>query len=142
MNYPKTKLDKRVRIELLRARATIEREEMGYLVCQLSTELKPANIWSLLKGQLMTGVGANFGAGSKTQDWLSFLLSFGKRYPLVVSGASVLAGSIVRKKKWRLGAMALTAWRLFGVYQGLHQSKQDKYVHADKPQSSRVMGPF
>lgn len=142
MSRLNAKLDKRIRIELLRARATLEREEMGHLVCQLSSELRPGNVLGLIKGQLLAGVGGSFAAGSKSQHWLQFLFSFSKRYPLIASGASALASGLVRKKKWRFGVMALTAWRLFGAYQKLQQDKQDNYVHAEKPQSNRVMGPF
>ena len=142
MTKHKTKLDRQVRIELLRARAELERKEMCYLTYDIANRVQPTQLMALLKGQLMQGVSSGFGSGSKTGQWVSFALSLSKRYPLVFSGVSALAGTVVRKKGWRLGAVALTAWRLFSVYQDMQQKKKDSYIQPEKPESRRVIGPF
>lgn len=137
MSQKNQELNRRVRIELLRARAAYERELVCHQGRTLMHELKPQNMFGLVS-QAVSG----FGSKSKTGHWLGFALSLGKRYPLMVSSVSALAGTLLGKKKWRLGAMALTAWRLYGAYQGVQQKKQESYVHADRPDSRRVMGPF
>lgn len=141
MTTPNTKLDRRVRIELLRARAAVERQEMCYITRQIGASIQPENIFALLRGQISQGIGTKLGA-SKTGKWLDFVLSLSQRYPLLLSGASALAGTVVGKKKWRIGAVALTTWRLYGAYQTMQQRKKDRYVQATKPHSGRVMGPF
>lgn len=142
MSSQKNQIDRKVRIELLRARAALERKELCYLSQQIGSSLQPSSILTGLKGQLFHGLSSGLGPSSKTGHWLDFIWSLGKRYPLLVSGASALAGTVVGKKKWRLGAIALTAWRLFGAYQSIQQNKRDSYVRADDPKSRRIMGPF
>ena len=142
MSKTNPKLERRVRIELLRARASIERQEMCLITRQIGQSFQPDQMFDLFKGQLSKTVSARFGSHTKVGSWMDFLLSFGKRYPLLVSGASALAGGVVNKKGWRLGALALTSWRLFSAYQNIQQRKKDRYLQASNPDSSRVIGPF
>lgn len=142
MSKPNSHLERQVRIELLRARAAVERQEMCLLTRQIGQSLQPEHIFDLFKGQLSKSFSSNFGSHTKTGHWLDFLLSFGKRYPLLVSGASALAGSVMSKKKWRLGALALTSWRLFNAYQSMQKRKRDRYIQPINPKSSRIIGPF
>lgn len=142
MSKSNSSLERRVRIELLRARAAVERQEMCAITHQIGQSLQPDHIFGLLKGQFGKSVSASFGSHSKTGHWLDFILSFGKRYPLLVSGASAVAGGVVGKKKWRLGALALTSWRLFTAYQNMQQRKKDRYIRPHNPNSNRIFGPF
>lgn len=142
MSTANKKLERQVRIELLRTRAELERKELCYITRELSSQLKPMNLIDLLKGQVVQGVSSSFGAGSKTGQWVNFALTLGRRYPLVFSGVSMLAGTIVRRKGWRLGAMALTTWRLLNVYQEHQQKKKDSYIQPEHPDSRRIIGPF
>ena len=141
MTTPNAKLDRRVRIELLRARAALERQEMAYLTRQIGSSMQPENIMALFKGRFSNVLGMGL-SGTKTGHWLDFALSFHQRYPLLLSGVSALASSVLGKKKWRLGAAAFTAWRLFSSYQATQQRKKDRYVQAKQPASGRVIGPF
>lgn len=142
MSKPNSNLERRVRIELLRTRAAVERQELCVLTRQISQSLQPEHIFDLFKGQVSKSISSSFGSHTKTGHWLDFLLSFGKRYPLLVSGASALAGSVVSKKKWRLGALALTSWRLYSAYQNIQKRKRDRYIQPMNPKSSRIIGPF
>lgn len=138
MSQKNNELDRRVRIELLRARAAYEREQICYQTRQLSQTLTPKSLFGLLS----QGIGTKFAAKRSGGHWLDFALSFSQRYPLMLSSVSAVAGTLLGRKKWRLGALALTAWRLYGAYQGVQQRKKDSYVQAQQPKSGRVMGPF
>lgn len=141
MSRVNSKVERQVRIELLRARAAVERQELCFISRQIGASVQPENIFALLKGQITRGFGSHFGS-SKTSGWIDFVLSFGQRYPLLLSGASAVAGTVLGKKKWRFGAIALTSWRLYSAYQSMQQRKKDRYVQANKPQSGRVIGPY
>lgn len=142
MSKSNSSLERQVRIELLRARAAVERQEMCLITRHIGQSLQPEHIVGLLKGQFGKTVSASFGSHTKTGHWLDFILTFGRRYPLMVSGASALAGSVLGKKKWRIGALALTGWRLFTAYQNIQQRKKDKYIRPHNPNSNRIFGPF
>lgn len=141
MSKLNSRVERQVRIELLRARAAVERRELCYISRQIGASVQPENIFALLKGQFSKNLGVHFGA-SKASGWIDFALSFGQRYPLLLSGASAVAGTVLGKKKWRFGALALTTWRLYSAYQSLQQRKKDRYVQADKPHSGRIIGPY
>lgn len=140
MSKVNSKVERQVRIELLRARAAVERQELCFISRQISASVQPENIFSLLKGQVSQGLSSHFGS-SKTSGWIDFFLSFNQRYPLLLSGASAVAGTVLGRKKWRLGAMALTTWRLYSAYQAMQQRKRDRLVQAKQPLSNRVIGP-
>lgn len=140
MSRVNSKIERQVRIELLRARAAVERQELCFISRQIGASVQPENVFALLKGQASKVLGAQFGS-SKTNGWIDFILSFSQRYPLLLSGASAVASTVVGKKKWRLGVMALTTWRLYSAYQSMQQRKRDRLVHAKQPQSDRIIGP-
>lgn len=135
------KVERQVRIELLRARAAVERQELCFISRQICSSVQPENIFALLKGQVSNTLSAQFGSSTKTGSWIDFVLSFSQRYPLLLSGASAVVGTVLGRKKWRLGAVALTTWRLYSAYQSLQQHKKDRLVQAKRPQSNRVIGP-
>ncbi len=140
MNKPNSLLERKVRLEVLRARAAIERGQMCDIVTDLGKSLEPGSLFGLAKRQMTQGVSASLGSG--VGSWFDLLLSSGRRYPILFSGASAVMGSVLGKRKWRFGALALTAWRLFGAYQQLQTKKQDRYVQPQNRSSSKVIGPF
>lgn len=125
MSRVNQQVERRVRIEMLRARAAVERQELCFYSRQLSHAVQPDNLFSLLKGQLSQGVGSYF-SSQKAGGWLELALSFSQRYPMLLSGASAVAGTVLSKKKWRLGVVALTAWRLYSAYQRLRHTNVRK----------------
>lgn len=137
-----TTLERRVRIELLRAQAQIERYELCQSTNALCNAVRPANLFGLLKGQLGQQVKTSFGPQTRAGGWITLLGSIGQHYPLLSSGFSALLGAVLGKKKWRLGALALSAWRLFGAYQQIQQKKEDAYVQPTNRESKRVIGPL
>lgn len=133
-------LERKVRIEVLRARAAVERGQLCKVASELSQSLEPSALFNVARNQVTQGLSSGLGAGMGS--WLDLAFSSGRRYPLLFSGASALLGSLFGKKKWRLGAMALTAWRLFGAYQHIQAQKQERYVQPRNRSSSNVIGPF
>lgn len=131
-------LDRKVRIEVLRARAAIERGQMCEIVNDLGQSLEPASLLNGLKQHVTKGFSAGTGAGS----WFDLIFSSGRRYPILFSGVSALVGTVLGKRKWRLGALGLTAWRLFGAYQQLQAQRQERYIQPKNRSSSKVIGPF
>ncbi len=140
MSKPNPLLERKVRLEVLRARAAIERGQLCHLVSDLNQSLEPSSLLDFAKRQV--GQRFSLGMGAGVSSWLDFLLSSGRRYPILFSGISALAGTVLGKKKWRVGALALTAWRLFGAYQQLQSDKQDRYVQPQNRGSSKIMGPL
>lgn len=140
MNKPNPALERKVRLEVLRTRAAIERGQMCQMVSGISQSLEPGSLLGLVKRQL----GQHFSSSmsSSTSSWLDLLLSSGQRYPILFSGVSALLGTVLGKKKWRFGALALTGWRLFGAYQKLKAHRQERYVQPENRTSSRVIGPL
>lgn len=140
MTKPNSLLERKIRLEVLRARAAIERGQMCDIVTDIGKSLEPSSLLGLAKRQVTQGFSS--GVGSGVSSWLNLLLSSGRRYPILFSGVSAVLGSVLGKRKWRAGALALTAWRLFGAYQQLQAKKQDRYVQPQNRSSSKVIGPF
>lgn len=94
-----------VKIELLRARAAIERQTLGSSVRHLAQDIKPS---SLLRSLLP----ASFSRKRPT-DWVFQGLSLMRRYPFIVSTASaLLSGVRKRHRLLRLGAGLLLSWQV------------------------------
>lgn len=142
MSKHKVTIERRVRIELLRSRAEIERYELCKATEALCATVQPANLLNLAKGQFSHQVKASFGPQTSVGGWISFVSSLGKNYPLLSSGVSALLGSVIGKKQWRLGALAISAWRLYSALQQIQQKKEDSYVQPSNRESMRVMGPL
>lgn len=140
MSQHNSYLDRKIRIEVLRARAAIERGQMCEIVNELGQSLEPSSLFSGLKQQVIKGFSLEAGAG--VGPWLDFIFSSGRRYPILFSGVSALVGTVLGKRKWRLGALGLTAWRLFGAYQQLQFQRKERYVQPKNRTSSKVIGPF
>ncbi|HEY9281686.1 MAG TPA: hypothetical protein VIP51_16585 [Eoetvoesiella sp.] len=107
--------DRALRIELVRARATLERQRLARSVHDLADSLTPS---ALIKSMLPRSV-----SHKKPSDWLMQGFGLMQRYPLLASGASALltrAGK--RHRWWRLGAGLLLSWQ---VARSMSSSKND-----------------
>jgi len=102
------RLERKVRIEILRMRAAVEREELRQLGCGLLEQARPKYWLSHLFG---AGLGS-----LPALRWGRFLLSWQQRYALLLSSAWLLLNG-VRKKNLRWPTLALLGLRLlrFGV---------------------------
>ncbi len=93
--------ERAIRIELLRARAALERQALSQQIHTLGNELSPGN--------LLRSVAPS---GRSVGGLLTSALTLTRRYPLLLSGASTLLSSL--GGRWvRLGALALTGWKLY-----------------------------
>jgi len=94
-----------VKIELLRARAAIERQTLGNSLRHLGQDLKPA---ALVRGLLPASVSSK-----KPTDWLFQGVRLARRYPFILSTASaLLSGVRKRHPLLRLGAGLLLSWQV------------------------------
>ncbi|WP_397474056.1 hypothetical protein [Pusillimonas sp.] len=94
-----------VKIELLRARAAIERQTLGNSFRRLGQDLKPS---ALLRGLLPASVSRK-----RPTDWMFQGLNLVRRYPFIVSTASaLLSGVRKRHRLLRLGAGLLLSWQV------------------------------
>ncbi|MFT0851609.1 hypothetical protein VRY85_12615 [Achromobacter sp. F4_2707] len=98
--------ERALRIELLRARAALERQSLALGVQHLGRSLTPR------------GLLASFLPGDTSRkspaDYLLQALRLTRRYPLVLSlGSSLLSGVARRKSRWwKLAAAAVVAWQV------------------------------
>lgn len=127
MSRRNKELDAEIRVELLRARAAIERDDLRKQVQEFSGKIQPASIVSSL-------VGA--GRNSVLGGWGNLLFSASTRYPLLLSVLSSMLGG-VGGKKLKTGAVALIGWKLFRLFTS-HSAKKRQSA---SEQSDRVMGP-
>ncbi|GHC44119.1 hypothetical protein GCM10010096_14120 [Alcaligenes pakistanensis] len=93
--------ERAVRIELLRVRASLERQSMSSQIHSLGDDLSPGNLWNSVKP-----------SGLSMGGMVTSALSLSRRYPFLLSGASAVISSF--GGRWmRLGALALGAWKLY-----------------------------
>lgn len=105
MKNLQTSEERIARIELLRARAAIERHGLARSLRQVRASLSPGG---LLKEALPA-----FAAGKRPLDWFLQALGVARRYPFLLSGASaILTGKRSRLRWLKLGAGALLGWQL------------------------------
>jgi len=106
-------VDRAVRIELLRARAAIERESLAQSIASAGRRLEPA---SLIKG-LLPGLAS--GGASR---WALQAISLARRYPIVSSSLSamVMRGG-KRSKLLKIAGGAFVGWQLFKAWKGSRQ---------------------
>lgn len=99
-----TMRDRALRIELLRARAAIERQNLSKGVQYLGDTLTPRG---LLDSFLPRG------ARKSPSDFLLSAMSLTKRYPMVLSLGSTLLTAAARRRLrwWKLAAGAVLAWQ-------------------------------
>src|SRR5690606_22920566 len=94
-----------VKIELLRARAAIERQSLQNSLHHLGQDLQPK---ALLRSLLPASMSRK-----RPTDWLFQGVSLMRRYPFIVSTASaLLSGVRKRHRLLRLGAGLLLSWQV------------------------------
>lgn len=97
--------DRALHIELVRARAAIERQQLKRSVRDVSYALQPA---ALAKGMLPAFTG-----GRSTTRWILQLFSLSRRYPLLTSGATALVSSVGKRHRLiKLSLGLLLAWQV------------------------------
>lgn len=96
--------ERALKIELLRARAALERQSMARGVRDLGQALTPR---AMLRSAFPK-------ASSKSPtDWIFQALTLTRRYPLLASSVSaVLGGMGKRRRWWRIGAGLLLSWQV------------------------------
>ncbi|MGB3289215.1 MAG: hypothetical protein WBA83_08080, partial [Burkholderiaceae bacterium] len=88
--------DRAIRIELLRARAALERQSMARGVRNLGDALTPG---ALLRSAFPKA------AAKSPSDWILQALALTRRYPLLASSASAILGGVGKRRRWlRIGA--------------------------------------
>jgi hypothetical protein len=113
-------IDRAVRIELLRARAALEREELVQNVADLGVSLSPSH---LLKGLLPGGLGGLGGGSAPRMAMQAFTLA--RRYPVVLSTLSaVFLGGNKRSKLVKLATGAVVGWQVFRAWRANHPDSQ------------------
>ncbi|CAM4083270.1 hypothetical protein [Bordetella tumulicola] len=116
-----TAMDRAVRIELLRARAALERESLAQDIAAASRSVRPG---SLLKRWLPSLAKGNV----SRLMWQGFTLA--RRYPFVSSTLSALImGRGKRAGLFKLAGGALLGWQAFKAWRG---SKLEAGAHADR----------
>lgn len=107
-------VDRAVRIELLRARAAIERESLAQGIISAGRRLEPSSIIRGLLPRLASG-GAS--------RWALQAITLARRYPLVSSSLStLLMRGGKRFKLLKVAGGALVGWQLYKLWQS---SKED-----------------
>lgn len=97
--------DRAVRIELLRARAAIERQSMVHGLQNLGSSLTPRGL-----------LASFFPRASRRSpsDLLLQAFSMSRRYPMILSLGSALLSAATRRRLrwWKLAAGAVAAWQM------------------------------
>lgn len=103
-------IDRAVRIELLRARAAIERESLAHSLASASRALEPGNLFK----RWLPGLS---GGNLSHLLWRGFALA--RRYPFISSTVSALVmGRGKRSRLLRLVGGALLGWKAFQAWRG------------------------
>lgn len=100
-----TKHDRAVRIELLRARAAMERQGLALGVTEVRKRMTPRG--------LLESVFPKSKRRSPS-DLAMQAFTFSRRYPMVLSLGSTLFSTVLRRRLrwWKLAAGALVAWQV------------------------------
>ncbi len=102
-NKPSAAKLREVRIELLRARAALERQTLGNSIRHISHDIKPS---SLLRSLLPSS-----GKRKRPSDWLVQGMNLVRRYPFILPTASALLSGVKKRNRLlRLGAGLLLSW--------------------------------
>lgn len=110
-------VDRAVRIELLRARAAIERESLVQSVVSAGRRLEPA---SLIRGLL-----PRLAAGGASR-WALQAITLARRYPIVSSSLSAMVMRGGKRSKFlKIAGGALVGWQLFKAWRGMRQDRRE-----------------
>lgn len=107
------------RIELLQARAAVERQTLNQGMRHLGQDIQPL---ALLRSFLPASV-----ARKRPSDWLFQGLGLARRYPYLVSAASALfSGVRKRNRLLRVGVGLLISWQLARGLGGRDNAQSDQ----------------
>ena len=96
--------ERALQVELMRARAALERQSLTRNLHGLSQSLRPASIMGALFPRLTS---------KKPSDWIFQALALTRQYPLLASSASALFSGIGKRRRlWRIGAGLLLSWQV------------------------------
>ncbi|SHI15327.1 hypothetical protein [Pollutimonas bauzanensis] len=96
--------ERALQVELMRARAALERQSLARDLNGLSQSMRPAALMHALFPRL---------SSRKPSDWLFQALALSRQYPLLASGASALLTGIGKRRRlWRIGAGLLLSWQV------------------------------
>lgn len=105
-------VERQVRIELLRARAAIERESLARSLAETGQAMEPRN---LIRG-LMPKIGAL--GKSNASQWVMQAYNVARKYPLVSSAVSSLfMGKGKSSRLLRLVGLGYAGWQAFRGWQ-------------------------
>ncbi len=96
--------DRAMQIELVRARAALERQSLGRNFTELTHALKPSAL-----------LGSFFHRSSsrRPSDLLQKAFMLTRQYPLLASAASALFSRVGKRRRlWRIGAGLLLSWQV------------------------------
>lgn len=100
MKKPITPVERALRIEIVRARAALERERLARNARDLGRDLAP--------GRLAAGLFPRLAVGVSPIGWLRHAGALARRYPMLLSVASAALSGVGRRRWWRIGAALLT----------------------------------
>ncbi|HUG58030.1 MAG TPA: hypothetical protein VL002_07335 [Candidimonas sp.] len=96
--------ERALQIELVRARAAIERQSLARNIEGMGQSLRPASLLQALFPRL---------AAKGPTDWALQALSLTRQYPLLASSASALLSGIGKRRRlWRIAASLLLSWQV------------------------------
>lgn len=114
MSKSSSTIDRTVRIELLRARAALERESLAHDIASTTRSFKPGN---LVKQWLPSFARGNMSG----LIWQGITLA--RRYPIVSSTLSaVVMGRGKRARLFKLAGGALLGWQAFKAWRAMRDS--------------------
>jgi hypothetical protein len=106
-------VDRQVRIELLRARAAVEREALVHGVADLTQSLSPRHLIKSLVPRM--GVG-----NSSKLAWQAF--SMVRRYPVIMSTVSAVFLRGKRSRVLKLATAAAVGWQVYRGWKARHDA--------------------
>ncbi len=96
--------ERAVRIELLRARAALERQSLVRGARGVGMALQPRSLLHSLFPRL---------ASRSPAGWLYQAFALTRRYPLLASSVSTLLSGVGKRRRWwRIGAGLLLSWQV------------------------------
>jgi len=96
--------ERTLQIELVRARAAIERQSLVNNIENLGQSFKPASLMHAFFPRL---------SSKGPSDWIFQALSLTRQYPLLASSASALLSGIGKRRRlWRIAASLLLSWQV------------------------------
>jgi len=114
-------VDRAVRLELLRARAAVERESLAHSLADVTVSMSPSH---LVKG-LLPGLAG--GGNSSKLAWQAF--SMLRRHPMVLSSISaILLGGNKRSRLLKLGTGAVVAWQVYRAWRTRQEAEASSGV--------------